>query len=81
MNVEHLCSLSYMSVTKLWACFLGSGKISPCVFKYLFFPACEACSDQIPKCQEGEVLIVDGNTTERCCPTYHCSKFDLILIF
>ncbi|NWX43904.1 OTOG protein, partial [Steatornis caripensis] len=34
--------------------------------------ACGACSDQIPKCQEGEVLIVDGNTTERCCPTYQC---------
>ncbi|XP_058685510.1 otogelin [Poecile atricapillus] len=34
--------------------------------------ACGACSDQIPRCQEGEVLIVDGNTTERCCPTYQC---------
>ncbi|NWR27824.1 OTOG protein, partial [Tachuris rubrigastra] len=34
--------------------------------------ACGACSDQIPKCQEGEVLIVDGNTTDRCCPTYQC---------
>ncbi|RMC12270.1 hypothetical protein DUI87_09782 [Hirundo rustica rustica] len=30
------------------------------------------CSDEIPKCQEGEVLIVDGNTTDRCCPTYQC---------
>ncbi|NWT33361.1 OTOG protein, partial [Cardinalis cardinalis] len=34
--------------------------------------ACRTCSDQIPKCQEGEVLIVDGNTTGRCCPTYQC---------
>ncbi|NWS94257.1 OTOG protein, partial [Mionectes macconnelli] len=34
--------------------------------------ACGACSDQIPKCQEGELLIVDGNTTDRCCPTYQC---------
>uniref|UniRef100_A0A8C9MPI5 Otogelin n=1 Tax=Serinus canaria TaxID=9135 RepID=A0A8C9MPI5_SERCA len=34
--------------------------------------SCGACSAQIPKCQEGEVLIVDGNTTGRCCPTYQC---------
>ncbi|XP_077177718.1 otogelin isoform X2 [Paroedura picta] len=34
--------------------------------------ACGICSDQIPKCQEGEVLTVDGNTTDRCCPTYQC---------
>ncbi|XP_068004203.1 otogelin [Melanerpes formicivorus] len=34
--------------------------------------ACRPCSHQIPKCQEGEVLTVDGNTTERCCPTYQC---------
>uniref|UniRef100_A0A8D0ESX2 Otogelin n=1 Tax=Strix occidentalis caurina TaxID=311401 RepID=A0A8D0ESX2_STROC len=41
-----------------------------CCISYIC--ACGACSDQIPKCQEGEVLIVDGNTTERCCPTYQC---------
>ncbi|XP_009584618.1 PREDICTED: otogelin [Fulmarus glacialis] len=45
---------------------------STCCISYIC--ACGACSDQIPKCQEGEVLIVDGNTTERCCPTYQCSK-------
>lgn len=28
MNAEYLCSLSYVSVTNLWACFLGSSKIS-----------------------------------------------------
>uniref|UniRef100_A0A8C6NF68 Uncharacterized protein n=1 Tax=Melopsittacus undulatus TaxID=13146 RepID=A0A8C6NF68_MELUD len=43
---------------------------STCCISYIC--ACGACSDQIPKCQEGEVLIVDGNTTEQCCPTYHC---------
>ncbi|KFQ40952.1 Otogelin, partial [Nestor notabilis] len=43
---------------------------STCCISYIC--ACGACSDQIPKCQEGEVLIVDNNTTERCCPTYHC---------
>ncbi|XP_062974484.1 otogelin [Elgaria multicarinata webbii] len=34
--------------------------------------ACGVCSDQIPECQEGEVLTVDGNTTDRCCPAYQC---------
>ncbi|KFO84764.1 Otogelin, partial [Buceros rhinoceros silvestris] len=41
-----------------------------CCISYIC--ACGPCSDQIPKCQEGEVLIVDTNTTERCCPTYQC---------
>ncbi|KAF1477377.1 Otogelin, partial [Pygoscelis antarcticus] len=43
---------------------------STCCISYIC--ACGACSDQIPKCREGEVLIVDGNTTESCCPTYQC---------
>ncbi|NXH38065.1 OTOG protein, partial [Dicaeum eximium] len=43
---------------------------STCCISYIC--ACGTCSDQIPKCQEGEVLIVDGNTTDRCCPTYQC---------
>ncbi|XP_051885648.1 otogelin-like [Pristis pectinata] len=33
---------------------------------------CGACSDQIPTCQEGEILTVDNNTTEMCCPDYQC---------
>ncbi|NXY23003.1 OTOG protein, partial [Atrichornis clamosus] len=41
-----------------------------CCISYIC--ACGACSDHIPKCQEGEILIVDGNTTDRCCPTYQC---------
>ncbi|NXB60078.1 OTOG protein, partial [Struthidea cinerea] len=41
-----------------------------CCISYIC--ACGACSDRIPKCQEGEILIVDGNTTDRCCPTYQC---------
>ena len=28
MNAEYLCSLSCVPVTNLWACFLGSSKIS-----------------------------------------------------
>ncbi|OXB80498.1 UNVERIFIED_CONTAM: hypothetical protein H355_016288 [Colinus virginianus] len=55
-RVESTCCISYI-------CDLNN---------YIFSPACGACSDQIPKCQEGEVLIVDDNTTERCCPTYQC---------
>ncbi|KFW89173.1 Otogelin, partial [Phalacrocorax carbo] len=43
---------------------------STCCISYIC--ACGACSDQIPKCQEGEVLIVDSNTTDRCCPAYQC---------
>uniref|UniRef100_A0A8C2YAS9 Otogelin n=1 Tax=Coturnix japonica TaxID=93934 RepID=A0A8C2YAS9_COTJA len=41
-----------------------------CCISYIC--ACGACSEQIPKCQEGEVLIVNDSTTERCCPTYQC---------
>ncbi|KAL4622712.1 otogelin [Arapaima gigas] len=33
---------------------------------------CGACTDVIPECQEGEVLTVDANSTDRCCPVYHC---------
>ncbi|NWZ68155.1 OTOG protein, partial [Acrocephalus arundinaceus] len=43
---------------------------STCCISYIC--ACGACSYQIPKCQEGEVLTVDDNTTDRCCPTYQC---------
>ncbi|XP_056591424.1 otogelin [Triplophysa dalaica] len=33
---------------------------------------CDRCSEAAPVCQDGEVLIVDTNSTERCCPAYHC---------
>ncbi|NXN97592.1 OTOG protein, partial [Rhinopomastus cyanomelas] len=41
-----------------------------CCISYMC--ACRPCSEQIPKCQEGELLVVDGNTTDMCCPTYQC---------
>ncbi|KAM3850931.1 otogelin [Vipera latastei] len=41
-----------------------------CCFSYIC--SCSICSDQIPMCQEGERLTVDGNTTDRCCPDYQC---------
>ncbi|XP_042197503.1 otogelin [Callorhinchus milii] len=33
---------------------------------------CGSCSDEIPSCQEGEILTVNDTTTEKCCPSYHC---------
>ncbi|KAM4596027.1 otogelin-like, partial [Polymixia lowei] len=33
---------------------------------------CSDCPELLPVCQEGEVLTVDTNTTDRCCPSYHC---------
>ncbi|KAK7929826.1 hypothetical protein WMY93_006221 [Mugilogobius chulae] len=33
---------------------------------------CLSCSEAPPVCQEGEVLAVDFNTTDRCCPLYQC---------
>ncbi|KAL1007586.1 hypothetical protein UPYG_G00088760 [Umbra pygmaea] len=33
---------------------------------------CGACSDPRPLCQDGEVLTVEANSTERCCPIYQC---------
>ncbi|KAI3377328.1 hypothetical protein L3Q82_008531, partial [Scortum barcoo] len=33
---------------------------------------CSSCLETPPLCLDGEVLTVDGNTTDRCCPTYHC---------
>uniref|UniRef100_A0A8D0C7V5 Otogelin n=1 Tax=Salvator merianae TaxID=96440 RepID=A0A8D0C7V5_SALMN len=41
-----------------------------CCMSYIC--ACAVCSEQIPECQEGEVLTVESNTTERCCPVYQC---------
>uniref|UniRef100_A0A3Q1CNI4 Otogelin n=1 Tax=Amphiprion ocellaris TaxID=80972 RepID=A0A3Q1CNI4_AMPOC len=33
---------------------------------------CSSCVEAPPLCQDGEVLTVDSNTTDRCCPTYQC---------
>ncbi|XP_054627590.1 otogelin isoform X1 [Dunckerocampus dactyliophorus] len=33
---------------------------------------CSSCVDPPPLCRDGEVLTVDGNITDRCCPTYRC---------
>ncbi|XP_053305200.1 otogelin [Spea bombifrons] len=36
------------------------------------FCACNICTNPVPKCQEGEILTVEGNFTEKCCPSYQC---------
>ncbi|XP_076144123.1 otogelin [Alosa pseudoharengus] len=33
---------------------------------------CDTCPEIIPKCEEGELLTVDANSTDRCCPAYQC---------
>ncbi|KAM4744336.1 otogelin [Anableps anableps] len=33
---------------------------------------CSSCVERPPSCQDGEVLSVDSNTTDRCCPSYQC---------
>uniref|UniRef100_F6PH42 Otogelin n=1 Tax=Monodelphis domestica TaxID=13616 RepID=F6PH42_MONDO len=37
-----------------------------------YFCGCDTCPDPIPTCQEGEVLTVDSDTAELCCPLYLC---------
>ncbi|KAK2819653.1 hypothetical protein Q7C36_021299 [Tachysurus vachellii] len=33
---------------------------------------CDICSEVIPECADGEFLTVELNSTDRCCPIYHC---------
>uniref|UniRef100_A0A3Q2T3Y8 Otogelin n=1 Tax=Fundulus heteroclitus TaxID=8078 RepID=A0A3Q2T3Y8_FUNHE len=33
---------------------------------------CSSCVEPPPSCQDGEVLSVDSNSTDRCCPSYQC---------
>ncbi|MEQ2282535.1 hypothetical protein AMECASPLE_001774 [Ameca splendens] len=33
---------------------------------------CSSCVEMPPSCQDGEVLSVDRNSTDRCCPSYQC---------
>ena len=40
---------------------------------------CESCIEPIPTCSHGEILAVDLNTTNSCCPQYHCGKYGKIL--
>uniref|UniRef100_A0AAR2LEP6 Otogelin n=1 Tax=Pygocentrus nattereri TaxID=42514 RepID=A0AAR2LEP6_PYGNA len=35
---------------------------------------CDICSEAVPECESGELLTVDTNSTERCCPVYHCCE-------
>ncbi|XP_072277685.1 LOW QUALITY PROTEIN: otogelin [Pyxicephalus adspersus] len=33
---------------------------------------CNICVQDVPTCQEGEILTIIKNSTHRCCPTYQC---------
>lgn len=35
---------------------------------------CSSCPELRPACQEGEVMTVDSNTTDHCCPVYQCGQ-------
>lgn len=39
---------------------------------------CESCIEPIPTCLHGEILAVDLNTTNSCCPQYYCGKCALL---
>lgn len=40
------------------------------------FAVCESCIEPIPVCLPGEILAVDMNTTNHCCPQYHCGSYN-----
>uniref|UniRef100_G3PI95 Otogelin-like n=1 Tax=Gasterosteus aculeatus aculeatus TaxID=481459 RepID=G3PI95_GASAC len=42
-----------------------------CCYSYLC-AVCESCIESIPSCSHGEILAVDLNTTNSCCPQYYC---------
>ncbi|KFO77774.1 Otogelin-like, partial [Cuculus canorus] len=46
----------------------------PCCFSYLC--VCESCIEPVPLCNEGEILTVDLNTIQYCCPHYYCVVCD-----
>lgn len=33
---------------------------------------CNVCTEPVPTCQQGEILTVSSNITDRCCPSYQC---------
>ncbi|KAK1891598.1 Otogelin [Dissostichus eleginoides] len=35
---------------------------------------CSSCAEMPPLCHDGEVLTVDANATDRCCPAYQCGQ-------
>lgn len=44
------------------------------VFVFSVWAVCESCIEPIPTCSHEEILAVDLNTTNSCCPQYHCGK-------
>lgn len=35
---------------------------------------CESCIEPVPPCSHGDILVVDPNSTNSCCPQYYCGK-------
>lgn len=46
-----------------------------CIVCVSVWAVCESCIEPIPTCSHGEILAVDLNNTNSCCPQYHCGKF------
>lgn len=42
---------------------------------FSFLLVCESCVDRVPACSQGEILAVDQNSTNRCCPQYYCGEW------
>uniref|UniRef100_A0A8C9VDF4 Otogelin n=1 Tax=Scleropages formosus TaxID=113540 RepID=A0A8C9VDF4_SCLFO len=70
--LAHICSESWGPTTPTYPCGEPSVNSAIIVCVYVQTTVCGPCADIIPKCQEGEVLTVDANSTDRCCPIYHC---------
>ncbi|KAM5138248.1 otogelin [Mantella aurantiaca] len=49
--------------------FLTPGNNSCCI-RHLC--GCKVCAQRVPTCQEGEILTIINNGTQRCCPIYQC---------
>lgn len=50
------------------------------LFVFSVRAVCESCIEPIPTCSHGEILAVDLNTTNSCCPQYHCGKCVLMYV-
>lgn len=42
--------------------------------KCMFYAVCSSCPESPPVCLEGEVMTVDSNTMDHCCPAYQCGQ-------
>lgn len=64
----------HINFSVLWHNIRELFKVVGAVTKVCFHAVCAPCVETPPLCQDGEILTVDSNTTDRCCPTYHCGQ-------